>query len=162
MDEMKPLPIPDLRSPQYGQFENKSTASLIAQQIEVLLSAYRKDDYADPQGFVAQLGMILSEFPAEVIIYATSPQTGIQRESKWPPTIQEVLAYCQEYQRHLEVMRRPTRKVLPPPKEPELKPGRISWRGHNLETYGRPIGRFEKPGDEWNRSSRPIEEQAAE
>jgi hypothetical protein len=64
----------------------------------MLFSAYRRDDFTDPEGFVTQLGTILSEFPEEVVTYVTSPGTGLQRRSKWPPTISEVLTACEEHQ----------------------------------------------------------------
>lgn len=126
----------------------------------MLFSAYRKDDFADPEGFVAQLGAILENYSEDVILYVTSPHTGVQRTIKWPPSIAEVIEACSARERHLDIISRPERKVLPPPKEPTPKPGRISWREHKLEKHGRSIGPFEKPGDEWNRKSRI--EQAAE
>lgn len=64
----------------------------------MLFSAYRRDDFADPEGFVTQLGTILSEFPDEVVTYVTNPGTGLQRRSKWPPTISEVLGACEQHQ----------------------------------------------------------------
>lgn len=67
----------------------------------MLFSAYRRDDFADAEGFVAQLGTVLSEFSDDVVRYVTSPQTGIQRRSKWPPTISEVLEACEQHQDHL-------------------------------------------------------------
>ena len=78
---------------------------MVARQAEILFSAYRAADYADPRGFAVQLGSILSEFSEEVVIYVTSPRTGIQRRSKWPPTISEVLAACEEHQDFLKRLR---------------------------------------------------------
>lgn len=37
----------------------------------------------------------------------TSPKTGLQRRSKWPPTISEVLTACEEHQDFLAKMRKP-------------------------------------------------------
>ncbi len=56
--------------------------------------AYRKDDFADPDSFLAQLGMVLERYPDEIIRHVTSPITGIQRRSKFPPTIAEVAEAC--------------------------------------------------------------------
>lgn len=39
--------------------------------------------------------------------YVTSPKTGLQRRSKWPPTISEVLVACEEHQDFLTKMRKP-------------------------------------------------------
>lgn len=72
----------------------KLNAAAITQRIEMLLSAYRRDDYADPEKFVAQLGVVLSGYDADVVEYVTDPRTGIQRTNKWPPSIQEVVEAC--------------------------------------------------------------------
>ena len=73
----------------------------------MLFSAYRRDDFNDPEGFVTQLGVILCDFPSEVVEYITSPRTGIQRRSKWPPTINEIIEACEQHQEHLARLRAP-------------------------------------------------------
>lgn len=78
----------------------------------MLFASYRAADYADPDGFAVQLAAVLSEFPEEVVRYVTSPMTGIQRRSKWPPTISEVLQACQEQHDYLTKLRE-ARKVVP-------------------------------------------------
>lgn len=83
----------------------------------MLFSAYRRDDFSDPEGFVSQLGTILSDFPEEVVVYVTSPKTGLQRRSKWPPTISEVLTACEEHQEFLARVRAPRIAVTPPPRQ---------------------------------------------
>lgn len=60
----------------------------------VLFSAYRTDQYADPDGFLTSLGAVLEQYPNEVIVYVTDPRTGIQRGQKFPPTIAEIVAAC--------------------------------------------------------------------
>lgn len=44
---------------------------------------------------MAQLGMVLEDYPDAVIIAVTSPRTGLQRRSKWPPSIAEVVEACE-------------------------------------------------------------------
>jgi hypothetical protein len=100
-----------LRSQNDGPNSSKAKQATISRGIQALFSAYRSDDFADPEGFVAQLGTILSEFSAEVVDYVTGPRTGLQRRSKWPPTISEVLTACEEYQDFL-VKTRTARPVL--------------------------------------------------
>lgn len=56
---------------------------------------------------MASLGIILEDFPDEVIIYVTDPHTGIQRRAKWPPTISEVLEACEAHQEYLVRLRAP-------------------------------------------------------
>ncbi len=94
----------------------------------MLFSAYRKDDFSDPEGFVTQLGVILGDFPEEVVTYITSPKTGLQRRSKWPPTISEVITACEDHQVHLERLRtrRPIAIQLPAPVMDRLLPGSLA------------------------------------
>lgn len=67
---------------------------------------------------MTSLGAVLEQFPDEVIIYITDPRTGIQRRSKWPPTISEVIEAGELHQEHLIRLRAPRRdaaKRLPEP-----------------------------------------------
>ena len=84
----------------------------MTRQGQILFSAYRAGDYADAAGFAIQLAAILSEFSDEVVIYVTSPLTGLQRRSKWPPTISEVLEACEQHEDYLR-KRREHRPAVP-------------------------------------------------
>ena len=53
------------------------------------------------------LGAVLEQFPDEVVVYITDPRTGIQRRSKWPPTISEVIEACEDHISHLTKLRAP-------------------------------------------------------
>jgi hypothetical protein len=106
---------------------SKASPASVSRQIQLLFSAYRRDDFADPEGFVAQLGIILSEFPEEVVVYVTSPLTGLQRRSKWPPSISEVVEACEAHLDHLKRVRRPwtaTLRIAPP--APSHAPGSLA------------------------------------
>jgi hypothetical protein len=70
----------------------------------MLFSAYRADQYADPDGFMTSLGMVLEQYSDEVVLYVTNPRTGVQRRSVWPPSIAEVVSACDA--RHAELHRR--------------------------------------------------------
>lgn len=74
----------------------------------MLLSAYRRDDYADPDAFVAQLGAVLQGYSEAIIAHVTSPQTGLQRTCKFPPSIAEVVEACEQEatRRHRQEERR--------------------------------------------------------
>jgi len=65
----------------------------------MVIGAYRKDDFADPDSFVVQLGIVLEGYADSTIEQATDPRTGIQRECKFPPTIAEFVAFCDEIKR---------------------------------------------------------------
>jgi hypothetical protein len=43
---------------------------------------------------MASLGRVLEQYPNEVVVYITDPRTGIQRTSKWAPTIAEIVEAC--------------------------------------------------------------------
>lgn len=118
----------------------------------MLLSAYRKDDYADPEGFIAQLGAILERYAPEVVSWVTSPHTGIQRTVKFPPTIAEIVEACDLESERQERMAR--YQSLPTAFLP--RPRQIRAPGSDFESmfanHGRPIGVFENRNDTWNRS----------
>jgi hypothetical protein len=67
---------------------------LILQRQRILFSAYRADQYADAEGFMASLGVVFEQYPDDVIVYVTDPRTGIQRTSTFPPSIAEIVAAC--------------------------------------------------------------------
>ena len=51
---------------------------------------------------MASLGMVLEGYSDDVIRYVTDPKTGIQRRSKWPPTVSEVVEACDEHMGYLQ------------------------------------------------------------
>jgi hypothetical protein len=102
---------------------------------------------------MASLGAVLEQFPAEVIVYVTDPRTGIQRRSKWPPTISEVIEACEEHQDYLERMRKPRRQALPalpPPDLSERPPGYLAntFIPATYERYSRFV--------EWSKTADPV------
>lgn len=72
----------------------------------MLYSAYRTDQYADPEGFMASLGLVFSQYPDDVIVYVTDPRTGVQRGKVFPPSIAEIVAACDARLADKERMRR--------------------------------------------------------
>ncbi len=55
---------------------------------------------------MTQLGAVLEQYPDEVITYVCDPRTGIQRRSKFPPTISEIVEACDEHRTFLEKLRK--------------------------------------------------------
>lgn len=88
---------------------------MITHHARQIFSAYRKDDYADPDGFVMQLGAVLERYSDSVIATVCSPYTGIQRRLKnRPPNIGEVVEACDEEQQREESIRRQAQfRVVP-------------------------------------------------
>lgn len=72
----------------------------------MLFSAYRKDEFSDPESYLAQLGIVLEGFADEVIVAVTHPRTGLQRRLKWPPTIAEVVEACEAEARRIDTTAR--------------------------------------------------------
>jgi hypothetical protein len=68
-----------------------------------ILSSYRRDDFADPDSYAVQLGMVLERYDDKVIEAVTSPVTGIQRTCKWPPSIAEFVEFAEEHVRRSTV-----------------------------------------------------------
>jgi hypothetical protein len=92
----------------------------ISKCARVILSSYRRDDFADPDGFLVQAAMVLERYPDEIIRQVTSPITGIQRTCKWPPSIAELVEFCDDAQRRATFTARwdeQTRKQLAERKE---------------------------------------------
>jgi hypothetical protein len=64
--------------------------------MRILFSAYRVDQYSDPDGYLTSLGLVLEDYPNDVIVYVTDPRSGMQRHLKWPPTISEIVEACND------------------------------------------------------------------
>lgn len=126
-------------------------ADWLAARIRLIFSAYRKDDYSDPEGFVMQLGMNLERFPREIVEYITDPVTGIQTRSKWPPQLAEVVEACLAEEAHRKKLEKYSN--LPPAAERLPKPRFSAVDNYDamVKKHGRPVGVFEKPNDRWNR-----------
>ena len=81
-------------SSQPSTARSASRKTLILQRQRILFSAFRSDQYSDPEGYLASLGMVLEQYPDDVIVYITDPRTGVQRACRWPPTISEIVEAC--------------------------------------------------------------------
>jgi hypothetical protein len=132
----------------------------IASHINRLISGFRRDDYADALGFVTQVGVMLSDYPDEVIEYVCSPKTGLLRTSKFAPVPAEIVAACDERMRALHRQKeleawRERKKASDALKASgakyssfETRPGEITYeqfvkRCEENRIEARPIGRFE-------------------
>jgi len=104
----------------------------------MLFCAYRKDDYADPGGFVVQLGTVLEGYPEWVVARVTDPRTGIQSKQKFPPSIAEVVSACEELYGPVRYAadwnERARRQAEQADEDKLLKPGMRNSRGR-LVTY---------------------------
>lgn len=92
-NQFKKLAVVSSTQPSASSPKSKNTEMILRCQLR-LFAAYRTDQYADPDGYVASLGMVLEQYPEDVVDFITNPRTGIQRTSKFPPTISEIVQAC--------------------------------------------------------------------
>jgi len=92
----------------------------------MVYGSYRKDDFADPENFLAQLGMVLERYADAVIERVSDPRNpdSLQRRCKFPPSIAEAgdlvdaESVRQERSRHyatLPPFEKRTPRVVPEP-----------------------------------------------
>lgn len=86
--------------------KNPSRSAWISEKSRLIFSAYRRDEFADPETFLAQLGLILERYRDEIVDAVSSPFTGIQRRYKTPPSIAAIVESCDEEVARLERIRR--------------------------------------------------------
>lgn len=87
--------------------------ALLLQAQKRIFTSYRLDQYADPDSFMTQLGMILEQYSDEVVEYVSHPHTGVQRKSEFPPSFKRIVDLCDE---HAELIARrslPRREPVP-------------------------------------------------
>lgn len=116
------------RSTRSSDYKGVSKPVMIAGRIKALLSGYRRDDYADPEGFIAQVGALMERHRESVIMAATDPTNArsIQRKHQFPPNIKEVAdaldAEAAEQARLVKAAQQPkpilNRAYVPPPNFP--------------------------------------------
>lgn len=107
---------------------SKANPATVSRGVQALFSAYRANDFADAEGFFVQAASVLSEFPEDIVLYVTSPMTGLQRRSKWPPTISEILEACEDHQDFLrkQAARKPAMQRVEPPSTLSRPPGYLA------------------------------------
>jgi hypothetical protein len=55
--------------------------------MKILFSAYRLDQFTDPEGFKLNIGLMLEQYPIDTIRFVTDPRTGVQRHCAFPPSV---------------------------------------------------------------------------
>src|SRR6185312_13815199 len=129
MEHLRPIDLAGASSTRSNvtSLNAKDRKALILKCQLALFSAYRIDQYADPEGFKNSLGAVLEGFPDEVIRYVCDPRTGLQRHLKWPPTISEVVEACEERRAYLHRIRttKPLTRLSIPYEKPSSNFGKI-------------------------------------
>lgn len=104
-------------APTYQAPPDPRRSAWISAQVRQIVSSFRRDDFADADGFSIQLGMILERYPDSIIAEICSPKTGIQRRAKFPPSLAEIVEACDEAAARAERIRR-LRELRAAPREP--------------------------------------------
>ena len=107
-------------------YKGLSKAQKVVKAARMIFSAYRRDDFADPEGFIAQVGAVLERYDDVVIEAVSNPRNGIQRRSNFPPNVKEIGDACEaEAARRFEIAKaarapRPqlNRPYVPPANHP--------------------------------------------
>jgi len=142
--------IPDNDPTDSPKPSTTSNPRWILGRVKMLMASYRLSDYHDPEGFLATLISILSDYPPEIVEYVTDPKTGIQRRNKWPPTPAEVVEACSaEIAWRTKVAQQSTLK--PVPRLPSSRFSAADSYEIMFAKYGRPCGVFETIDDKWNK-----------
>lgn len=99
-----------------------SRKQTIIQAARMIFSAYRRDDFADPDMFVLQLGIVLERYPDDVIGELSHPLSGIQRRLKRPPSIADIVEAAEAAMDHKMYSQAAKNAFLPePPIDPEMQ-----------------------------------------
>jgi hypothetical protein len=96
MPNSKPLAQPTTTSQAQAALDRSTWINKCAQMV---FGSYRRDDFSDPECFRVQLAGILERYPDKIIREATHYNSGIQRTCKFPPSIAEVVEFCDELKR---------------------------------------------------------------
>ena len=150
----KPL-IGLLRPPNKDGLPSRLDQASCLLRAKAIFGCYRRDEAHDPDMFVAGLTAVLGDYPAAIVDYVADPRTGVLSEFPMGlPNVGQIRQLCDTVARRMEVLARP-RALAAPYVPPPIPRGRISYSEHiELSKAGktkpRPIGRFERPGDEWN------------
>ena len=72
----------------------------------MLFLAYPRSDYDEPDGALASYVEVLSGYSDAIVQHVTSNKTGVQRRSKFPPRVAELVAACDEAAHAIERRKR--------------------------------------------------------
>jgi hypothetical protein len=74
---------------------------------KMMFSAYRIDQYHDPDAFMSQVAIVFAQYDDEVLVLATDPRRRdcIQQTHKFPPTLHEIREALNAAQKAIDAQR---------------------------------------------------------
>ena len=91
-EEVLSLPLTGSSGADSNSNQNREQQCL--QAARQIFSCYRRDDAADPDGYVASVAAVLSEYPPDIVDLVSDPRTGIGRRSKFLPNTADISEDC--------------------------------------------------------------------
>jgi hypothetical protein len=113
---------------------------MITKRVAMIFAAYRIADFSDPIGAAALMSSVLEDYPDHCIMFVSDAKTGIQRKSKWPPTLSELVDFCDDRMGHLAKMDRHKNWGESEPEIIEAPPILKPTREEMLAKYGKNYG----------------------
>lgn len=74
----------------------RAAPEVVRAAVATIIAGYRTPDFQDPATFARMAVEAIEDYPAVTILRLASPKTGILRSAKWPPTIAELVAWCEQ------------------------------------------------------------------
>jgi len=74
----------------------RASQQIVRATVATVMAAYRSPDFHAPAEFARMAVEALEDFPAVTLLRLASPKTGIVRRCKWPPSIAELVDWCEQ------------------------------------------------------------------
>ena len=148
----------------------RMTLSEAVRAVKAIVACYPNGGQGAGDGYVGVMAAVLHDYPLATAMRAADPRRGIASAAKFLPSVAELVAWLDQ-----EMNRGPAPRAYPvfEKEAPVSRSRRLSYQELNekygdgkggwgtntdpksytemVKKYGRPIGRFEKAGDQWNR-----------
>ena len=84
----------------WRELSSPAGANIARKAVAMVMQAYRTPDLTNPAAFVELAVGALEDYPPIVFAELASPKVGIIRDSKFPPTIAELVQWCEGKLKH--------------------------------------------------------------
>ena len=146
------------------------TISEAIEAINSIVDCYPNGGKGADDGYIGALASVLVDYPLSISLKAADTRRGVAASSKFLPTVYELIQWLDAESEKGEAVRaypllnreapvNRSKRINYEQLKTKYGDGKGGW-GTNTEPksytemfkkYGRPIGRFERAGDQWNR-----------